>query len=66
MKTGLITINQAIAILEKAKREHGGKRRVRIYGGHGDVVAPKSMSEGSTMRGHLHFEWVAFSEEDQP
>jgi hypothetical protein len=66
MKTGLPTINQLIGLLEKAKQQRGGACRVRVYDYHGEVILPKSFDEGSTMRGNHYFEWLAFSEEDQP
>ena len=66
MKTGCLTINQLIGLLEKAKRELGGSHRVRVYDRDGEVILPKSMNHGCTSRGNIRFDWVDFSEDAQP
>lgn len=66
MKTGCCTINQLIGLLEKAKQGNGGKRRVMLFDRHGDQIQPKSLEEGTLIRGNASFDFVAFSEEPQP
>jgi len=53
-------------MLEKAKRQHGGSRRVDLYDCHGDGINPKGMTEGSTCREKFCWDWVAFSEDAVP
>ena len=63
MKSELATINQIIAIMENAKKMHGGSHRVQIYDRHGDKIRPKGHDLGATVRGSTYLPWVEFSEE---
>jgi len=63
MKTEFITINQAIAMLDAAKREHGGSARVEIHNRHGDRIKPKRMEQSYIVRGQQKLEPLCFTDE---
>jgi len=63
MKTGCLTINQVIGLLEKARKERGGSARVMLYDRCGEKIKPVRMEEGMTNRSGQTFEWLAFTED---